>query len=215
MCEPVSISVAVATMASSALQVYQQGQNLKAQAEAEEARHKVEVERAQRDAEMKRAMLDQQALEANQELQLDRERLALEGLRERGAIKASGAESGLGGVSQIRSFLSSNITEDMARATQNINEQNQLFRNQAEQSGININYQDRIQNSAIAVQNAKRQKVGALDYLGAGLSGVGAGLSTYASRGGTFGGSEKPESKVDYHAGVDTSISKNRNIGYA
>ena len=207
MCEPISMGILAAT--SAGLSVYQQQQAMEANVEAEEARHKVEVERAQRDAEMKRAMLDQQALEANQELQLDRERLALEGLRERGAIKASGAESGLGGVSQIRSFLSSNITEDMARATQNINEQNQLFRNQAEQSGVNINYQDRIQNSAISVQNAKRQKVGALDYLGVGLSGVNA----YAKAGGTFGSSKKPESKVDYHAGIHTSMSKNRNIG--
>jgi hypothetical protein len=181
MCPP-AVAIGAVTAVSSAFQVYQQGQAMKANVKAEETRHQMEVERAQRDAEMKRAMLDQQALEANQELQLDRERLALEGLRERGAIKASGAEAGLGGVSQIRSFLASNISEDMAQASQNINEQNQLFRNQAEQSGININYQDRVQNSAISVQNAKRQRVGALDYLGAGLSGVGAGVRTYYSK---------------------------------
>jgi len=179
MCPPVVVGALVT--ASGALQTYQQGQAMKANAEAEATRHQMEVERAQRDAEMKRAMLDQQALEANQELQLDRERLALEGLRERGAIKASGAESGLGGVSQIRSFLASNISEDMAEASQNINESNQLIRNQMEQSGININYQDRIQNSQIRVDNAKRQRVGALDYLGAGISGVGAGAQTYYS----------------------------------
>ena len=132
MCDPVSMTVGGLAGAQGILGVYQQGQAMEAQAESEAMRHKMEVERAQRDAEMKQTMLNQQALEDSQELQLDRERLALEAMRERGAIKASGAEAGLGGVSQIRSFLASNIAEDNAQAVQNLNEQN------AERLNINL-----------------------------------------------------------------------------
>lgn len=176
MCEPISASIAVATVAH---QLYSQDQAFKAEAANQEARHEVEAERAQRDAEISRTMLNQQALEQSTEIQQDRQRLALEALRERGSQRASGAESGLGGVSSIRSMLSTDLNEGAQASNINMNASNNLFRNQMEQSGININYQDRLQNSQTAVDNAKRQKLGAMDYLGAGLSGVGAGMQIY------------------------------------
>ncbi len=179
MCEPVTMTLMAAKVG---LELYQQDQAFEAEAEAQEMRHKVESERAQRDAEMSRTMLNQQALEQSTEIQRDRQRLALEALRERGSQRASGAESGLGGVSSIRSMLSTDLNEAQQASNINANVSNNLFRNQMEQAGININYQDRLQNSQIQVDNARRQKVGALDYLGAGLSGASAGLQSYASR---------------------------------
>lgn len=187
MCNP--IAVGAMTGGLSLLATYQQDQAFEAEAEAQEMRHKVESERAQRDAEMSRTMLNQQALEQSTEIQRDRQRLALEALRERGSQRASGAESGLGGVSSIRSMLSTDLNEAQQASNINANVSNNLFRNQMEQAGININYQDRLQNSQIQVDNARRQKVGALDYLGAAGTGVTAGLQSYMASGGSGGGS--------------------------
>ena len=181
MCSP-TLAVVGVTAVQQGIQLYQQDQAFDAEVDAQEARHKVEAERAQRDAEISRTMLNQQALEQSTEIQQDRQRLALEALRERGSQRASGAESGLGGVSSIRSMLSTDLNEGAQASNINMNVSNNLFRNQMEQAGININYQDRLQNSQTAVDNARRQKLGALDYLNAGASVASAGIQTWASQ---------------------------------
>ncbi len=171
MCEPMSIMAGIA-----GAQAIMGGIQADEMAEAEEQRHEAEVQRAKRDAEIQQNILDQQALDESSKLQREREALALEGLRSQASLKVSGAEAGVGGVSSIRSFLSSDIYEDQQSSTINMNEQTRLSRHQAESRGLAQNTSDRIYASSQRVADAKRQRFGATDYLVPVASGAGQGF---------------------------------------
>ena len=182
MCSP----VAGVMVGAAVLQTFQQQQEADAMVSVEKTRHRQETKRAQRDAEVQQNMLHQQALEESTALQQERESLALERLREQASIKVSSAESGVAGVSPIRSFLASNIRGDSASNVLDTNERNSRFRNQMEQVGINTNYSDRVNASASRVADAKRQRVGFMDYaVNVGTAGaMGYALTPSASAGG-------------------------------
>jgi hypothetical protein len=182
MCGPEAM--AGAAVAGSVVSVMQQRRDIKGNISSERKRHKLDTERSKRDSAMNRSMLDQQALEDSYATNDSREQLALQSLREAGSKKATGST----GVSSMRSMLATSIQQDIQEGKINLNEENALFRNQAEQTGISTNFSDRKQNSQIRIDNAKRQRLTALDYTGAAI-GAGAGatsayMNTKAAQGG-------------------------------
>lgn len=114
MCDPITITAVIGAVAGGA-STYQQQQQAEAQTKAQ-----YEIEVAQTEAN-NAAARDQANLEyANQRLTSlrestqisgEREELARAALNERATILAQGAESGVGGVSLQRSFISSAINE--------------------------------------------------------------------------------------------------------
>lgn len=161
MCQPEAILVMTGGLS---MDSYMQGRQADEVADAESDRHQQEVKRANRDANIQQNMLSQQALEESFALQQDRQALALESLRSVADLRTAGAESGLGGVSSIRSFVASNINATTQAGVQNTNEANSALRFGVENTGIRNNRRDRLKASRTRVENAIGNIPGAVDH---------------------------------------------------
>lgn len=160
MCEPVSISMAVVAIAGT----LQQRQQAKAGNKAAKVQQQIETKRARQEAMDRNNQLSQDALVESTRLNKERTELALETLREDAAIAVGSAESGLGGVSKVRSFLTADVQGDLARSDIDTNARNAQFNLAQASRGIESTQFARRQN-AFLTRQAQTQKVpGALEF---------------------------------------------------
>lgn len=170
MCEPVSITMAVAGIASTLYQQDQQRQAAEAANDAAEIQHDVEVQRAKAEAQDRQNQLSQEALEESQRISQQRQQIALQALQEASSARVASAESGTGGVSKIRSFLSADIGADLARSDIEKNERNAQFNLSQNARGIQTAKTTRTENAFLTRQANTRRKPG-LGDLAVGLAG--------------------------------------------
>ena len=175
---PVTMTAATAawitagvTAAAAAYGVYQTDQQAKQQNKAAAEQQDIENARAQREAMDRQNQLQQQSLEEGTKYQQQKEKLAMDALRNQASARVASAEGGVGGVSSIRSFISGEISEDLARSD---------IDKSAGFSGFNVNQQsrgitnardDRFVNAQQTFKQNSRRRASGLDYgLAAGSS---------------------------------------------
>jgi len=160
MCEPASITMAVIAIAGT----LQQREQAKAGNKAAKVQQQIEVKRARQESMDRENQLSQDALIESTRLNKERTELALEALREDAAITIGSAESGLGGVSKVRSFLTADVQEDLARSDIDTSAKNAQFNLNQASRGIEATQFARRQN-AFLTRQANTQKVpGALEF---------------------------------------------------
>jgi len=160
MCSPAAL-IGVAT---AGLSTYQQRQEAKAANKAAEIQHDVDVARAKEEAQNRHNQLSQEALQESQRINQQRQSLALQALQEQASLKVASAEGGTGGVSKIRSFLSADIGEDLARSDVDVNSRNAQFNLAQSSAGIDTAKGNRIQNAFLTRQANTRRKPGFMDF---------------------------------------------------
>ena len=186
MCEPATIAYGVAAVVAAAGAVYtvhQQDQAAKAQNKAAQQQYDIEAERAKRDAKNRQNNLANQALEEGSDFAQRREKLKLDALRAQGAARAASAESGVGGVTSIRSFLSETISEDLARSDIQRSQDLTQFNLNQHARGITTAQHDRTVNAEFTRRSNTRRRPTGLDYGLAAVSGAASGYSTASSFG--------------------------------
>jgi hypothetical protein len=166
MCTP----AAAIGIVSGGLGFLQQREAVKNANKAAKIQHNIEVERATEEAKNRHNQLSQEALQESQRINQQRQSLALQALQEHASLTVAAAEGGTGGVSKIRSFLSADIGEDLARSDLAINANNARFNISQNSRGIDSSKGNRIQNAFLTRQASTRRKPGALD-LAIGLAG--------------------------------------------
>jgi hypothetical protein len=136
---------------------YHQGQQqAKAANEAAEEQYRIEAERAKREAMDRQNQLSMEALQESTKFQQQRQQLALEAMREQAAARVSSAESGVGGVTAVRSFIANELAEGRAEADIRQSEDFTQFNLQQRSRGILGANKDRVQNAALTFkQNAR------------------------------------------------------------
>jgi len=183
MCSPTLI-IAGVTTAVSLYQTNEQRQAAKAGNKAAKQQQQIEVTRARQEAMDRENQLSQDALIESTKLNKERTELALEALREQAAVRIGSAEGGLGGVSKVRSFLTTDIQEDLARSDIDTNARNAQFNLAQAQRGIEATEFARRQN-AFLTRQANTQKVpGAFEFISNAGAANQSGLSKVFSGGG-------------------------------
>jgi len=160
MCEPASITMAVVAVAGT----LQQRQAAQAGNKAAKQQQQIEVARARQEAMDRENQLSQDALIESTRINKERTELALEALREQASIRVGAAEGGIGGVSKVRSFLTTNIQEDQARSDIDTNERNAQFNLAQASRGIEATRFARRQNAFLTRQSQTQRVPGALDF---------------------------------------------------
>ena len=202
MCDPASITMAVVATASTVYGHQQARQQAKAQNKAADIQHKIEVDRARQEAMDRENQLSQDALEESTRINKERQELALEALREQAGIRVASAEGGVGGVSKIRSFLSADVQEDLARSDLDTSERNAQFNLAQAARGIENTRFARQQNAFMTREANSTDVPGGMDLavglVSANAGGIGQGIgalskgrkkSTSSSTGSSGGGS--------------------------
>lgn len=200
MCEPVSIAMAVAAVAGSAMASKEKA---KAEGNAEDARRKSQIEMVKQ---MNVANADL-ALESKDKYDQAQQQLTevnLKSLRNKGMVAAAIGESGIGG----------NSMERVKRITQ--------AESDAERVGIMTNYQrdygtifanqvGNVENTKSAIKSSA--PVHRTGKLAQALDAVSAGAGAYASSGGKFGAGSKASTGLKATSATTTSASTK--AGYA
>ena len=164
MCTPMA-AVGIATVA---LGFMQQTQQAKVANEAASDQYKAEADRARQESLDRQNQLSHDTQEESQRLHQQREALALQTLREKAGIRVASAEGGVGGVSKIRSFLTSEIQAGVADSDITTQETNTAFNTNQRLLGIGNAASDRISNAQSTFVTNSRRKPGVMD-LGVGL----------------------------------------------
>ena len=164
MCTPMA-AVGIATVA---LGFMQQTQQAKVANEAASDQYKAEADRARQESMDRQNQLSHDTQEESQRLHQQREALALQTLREKAGIRVASAEGGVGGVSKIRSFLTSEIQSGVADSDITTQETNTAFNTNQRLLGIGNAASDRISNAQSTFVTNSRRKPGVMD-LGVGL----------------------------------------------
>ena len=177
---PATTGIAISTWvigamtAASAVVSYQQAKKAAdAQNDAAEDQYGVETGRAKDEAMDRQNQLQVETSVESSKFQQQREQLALEALREQSSQRAAGAESGLGGVSAIRSFLANELGEDAAQGDAERSNKFTQFNIQQRNRGINTALNDRTQDAATNFNrstSAGPSKVGLALELGGAVS---------------------------------------------
>lgn len=170
--------VGAITAASAVYGVVQQDQMAKRQNKAAQAQFDSESDRADRDAKDRANSLQSQALEEGTKFQQQKQKLALDALRSQAAARAASAESGVGGVTSIRSFIAEDISKDLARSDLDRGAEFSSFGASQQARGIETSRSDRITNAGFSFASNSRRRAGGLDY---GVAGVSGALSGYSS----------------------------------
>lgn len=160
MCDPITITV---LLTSAALQLKQQDDAAKAANEAAKATFESETEQARQEALARENVLNQESQEKAQQLNMERENLAREALRERAAARVGSAESGVGGVSKVRSFLTSEAQIADAESDLSSSERNAEFGLQIGARNITRGRSDRIGAAGNQFDRSTRRRVGLID----------------------------------------------------
>jgi vacuolar-type H+-ATPase subunit E/Vma4 len=179
----VQAGMAVATAGMAVYQVKQGDEAAKAANKATEMQYDEETARAERDAKDRQNQLTAETVQEATKYQQQREQLALEGLREAAGARVASAESGVGGVTAARSFLSEEISEDTAEADLRTSEGFTQFNIHQRARGIATAKRDRKVNADFTRVANTRKRASGLDYASAGLSGFvqGGGATAIAS----------------------------------
>jgi hypothetical protein len=180
MCTPTA-AIGVVMAGASFLQQREQAE---AANEAAEIQYETEMERAKAESMNRENQLSQEVLEESQRLNQQRQELALEALREQAGKRVASAESGTGGVSKIRSFLSTDIQEGVAESDLDTQAKNTAFSVAQRSRGIHTALASRQENAFLTRQANRRRKPGVVD-LGIGLlgaPGVATGIGDKASK---------------------------------
>lgn len=167
MCTPTAVIAGVAAVGG----FMQQRQAAESANEAAEIQYEVESDRAAAEALNRENQLSQEVLEESQRLNQQRQELALEALRERSGQRVASAESGTGGVSKIRSFLSADIQEGVAESDIATQLKNTAFNVSQKSKGIGVALTSRQENAFLTRQSNRRRKPGLVD-LGIGVLGA-------------------------------------------
>ena len=204
MCEATTIIMGITAVIGAATSVYQMQQQEKATErnnKAAEQQMEIEAERARRDAAHNQANLKNKALEEASAFQQKKEKIRLDALREQSATRAKAAESGVGGVTSIRSFVANDIAQDLALSDIEKSEDFSSFNVHQNQRNITNPGNDRLQNAHFTMLGKLRQKPSGFDYLSAGVSGAAGGLEMGQSIGGAFSSKPAPPpSNASVHA---------------
>lgn len=178
MCGVVAAVTVVTALASAAVQVQQdqtQRKAAKAQNKAADIQFDIETKRAKDEAMARQSQLSQDALVAGQQMSQERQALAREALREKSGQRIASAESGVSGVSSVRSFLASELSEDLARSDLENKESNTFFNLNQRTKGIAGASIDRQENAFLSRQSNRKKISGGLatDIGGAVLNNAG------------------------------------------
>jgi len=199
MCEPATIAMISTGVLSAGMAVYQvseQDKAAKAANKATEMQYDEETARAERDAKDRQNQLTAETVQEATRYQQQREQLALEGLREAAGARVASAESGVGGVTAARSFLSEEISEDTAEADLRTSEGFTQFNIHQRARGIATAKRDRNVNADFTRVANTRKRASGLDYAvsglggfisGGGAEGVAAAFTDKEGKGGTGG----------------------------
>ena len=184
MCNPVAMWAYYGIVAATAAySVYQQDQQAEAANKAAQDQLDMESDRAEQDAMNNRNNLDSESLQVASRYQQNKQKLKMDALRSQSAARAKSAEQGVGGVSAIRSFISEEISEDIARS--DIEQQvgfDQFNLNQKAR-GIITQRDNRLQDANTRFNAGVRRRAGALDYgLAIGESVAGAYMDSTANK---------------------------------
>ena len=180
--------VAAISAATSIYQVQQQQKQAKAANKAAELQYQTEVDRANRDAKNRQGSLTHKGFEEASDFAQRREKLKLEALRAQSAARAASAESGVGGVTTVRSFIAETISEDLARSDIERSQEVSQFNINQQARGIGIDRADRIHNAGFTRASNYRRVPTGLDVGLAGASGAASGFASGYSLGSSFGG---------------------------
>jgi len=181
---PATTGIAISTwvygaimVGTAAYSVYSMDQQASDANKAAQAQLDIESDRAEEDAMNNRNNLNSESLQVATRYQQNRQKLKMDALRAQSAARAKSAEQGVGGISAIRSFISEEISEDIARS--DIEQQvgfDQFNLNQKAR-GILTQRDNRLQDANTRFSAGVRRRAGALDY---GLAVGGAAASAYA-----------------------------------
>ena len=169
---------AVVGAATSIYSMQQQDKAIKEQNKAAGDQYVEETSRAKRDAQDRQNQLTNESLQEASRFQQNREQLALEALREKSAARVASAESGVGGVTKVRSFVAEGIAEDSARADIDKSESLSQFNVNQRARGIATAQRDREVNAGFTFKSNSRRRLGTLDFVSAGVSGAASGYNT-------------------------------------
>ena len=166
-------SIIAGVMIAGALtQTFMDDQRIDAENEAAEIQFAEETRRANEEHMDRTNQLTQEAQLEAAELTKSRQATALSELRAQSAQTVAGAESGLSGVSHIRSFMSNEIAGSLAQGDLDLQERATEFNTQQRVRGINTAKVNRNTNAFLTRQASTRKRLGVLD---AGLGIVGSG----------------------------------------
>lgn len=178
MCEPVSITMGVLAVGG-AVMGHMQAQDAADNAnEAANIQYDVEVARAKQESMDRQNQLSAEALMESEKIGQQRQTMALEALRAQAAGKVASAEGGLGGVSQIRSFLATDIQSDLARSDVEKSERGAQFNLQQQGRGIMTAKNTRADNAFLTRQSNTRRRPGTSDLLMSSLTAAGPSIGT-------------------------------------
>ena len=176
MCNPV-LAVWGVALASAAFGVYQQDQQAEEANKAAQKQLDMESDRAEDDAKNNRNNLDSESLQVATRYQQNKQKLKMDALRAQGAARAKSAEQGVGGISAIRSFISEEISEDIARSDVEQQVGFDQFNLNQKARGIGTQRDNRLQDANTRFSAGVRRRAGALDY---GLAIGSSAASSYA-----------------------------------
>jgi hypothetical protein len=183
MCDPVTavaVGTAVVSAGGAVYQAQQQNEQIEAANEAAENRHRVEVDRAKQEARDRQNQLAHDAMVEGQRLSQERQKLAREAMVEQASLRAASAESGTGGVSKIRSFIASEIGEDLARSDIEQSQRNSQFNISQQARAIATASRTRQENAGFTLQASQRRKIGTGQMVLGALTAAAPGLGSAA-----------------------------------
>jgi cell division protein FtsL len=187
MCEPISGGAAAAYIAAAiaaagtAYSMHQSDQAAKDRNKAVQEQYDAENARAARDAKDSQNKLVAQAEQLGDQYSDSKRKLAIEKAQAASAARVASAESGVGGVSAIRSFIASEVQADVARS--DIEKENRYNQFGLEQTarGIGNTRSDQLQNNKFSFLANARKRASGMDY----VVGVGSSAATaYIDAGG-------------------------------
>lgn len=146
----------------------QQREQAEAATEAANIQYDIEVRRAQQEAQDRQNQLSQDLMEESQRTNQQRQELALQALQAQAGQRVAAAESGTGGVSKVRSFLTSEIQEGVALSDIATQQKNTAFSAAQRSRGIHEAKVSRTENAFLTRQANRRRKPGIVD-LGIGV----------------------------------------------
>ncbi len=144
--------------------VFQQNQQIDASNEAAKIQQQVEQRRADQEAMDRQNQLTQDAQIEAQKLNQARQATALSELRAQSSATVSSAESGLGGVSSIRSFIANETAGALAEGDLNTQQAATQFNLQQKARGITTARSTRTENAFLTRQANTRRKLGVVDF---------------------------------------------------
>lgn len=159
MCTP----TAAIGLLGAGLSFYQQGEQAEAATEAANIQYDIETRRAQEESQDRQNQLSQDLLEESQRVNQQRQELALQALRAQAGQRVASAESGTGGVSKVRSFLTSEIQEGQALSDIAAQQQNTAFNAAQRARGIHSAKVARSENAFLTRQANRRNRPGIID----------------------------------------------------